>query len=57
MSLCMSLRHSENSKPLKRGFWDISRVHLYGIARICIFVELPEGAQEDGKCALLKKST
>ena len=35
---------------------DISRAHFYGLAKRRVFCRLPEGHEQAGKCALLRKS-
>ena len=55
-SLAVSRRTSKRGKPLKLALYDISRAHFYGVAKRRIFVTLPPGDEETGKCALLLKS-
>lgn len=55
-SLMMSKRTSSRGKPLKLGFWDISRAHFYGNAVRKIYIELPEEDAEDGMVGILRRS-
>ena len=55
-SLAVSRKVSKRGKPLKLALYDISRAHFYGVAKRRIFVTLPPGDEEEGKCALLLKS-
>ena len=43
-------------KPLKLKLYDISRAHLYGVAKRKVYVTLPMEEHEEGKCGLLEKS-
>ena len=54
-SLMMSLKVSSRGKPLKLGFWDISRAHFYGIAQREVYVRLPDEDYTEGQCGLLQK--
>lgn len=55
-SLMTSLKVSKRNKPLKMKILDISRAHFYGVSRRRVFTNLPEGSEQQGKCALLVKS-
>ena len=35
---------------------DVTRAHFYGTSRRMVFTNLPEGYEEEGKCALLEKT-
>ena len=43
-------------KPLELKLYDISRAHLYGIAKRKVYVTPPMEEHEEGKCGLLEKS-
>ena len=53
-SLLITLRRSSRGLPLKLGFWDVSRAHLYGKAQRDLFVRLP--AEDGGGCFRLLRS-
>ncbi|CAK0906615.1 unnamed protein product, partial [Prorocentrum cordatum] len=53
-SLMVSMGRSPRGLPLKIGFWDVSRAHLYGVAQRVLFVRLPE--EEGGGVARLLRS-
>jgi len=53
-SLMITLGKSPRGLPLKLGFWDISRAHLYGKAQRELFIRLP--AEDGGGCARLLRS-
>ncbi|CAK0875118.1 unnamed protein product [Prorocentrum cordatum] len=53
-SLMVSMGRSPRGLPLKIGFWDVSRAHLYGDAQRVLFVRLPE--EEGGGVARLLRS-
>ena len=53
-SLMVTLGRSPRGLPLKLGFWDVSRAHLYGEAQRDLFVRLPE--EDGGGCARLLRS-
>ena len=55
-SLMTSKRTSTHGKPYKMMLIDISRAHFYGLAKRRVFCRLPEGREQAGKCALLRKS-
>ena len=55
-SMLATKRKSKRGKPLKLALFDISRAHFYGKAQREIYVTLPEGDDEEGKCALLLKT-
>ena len=55
-SLMASKRVSKRNKPYKLMLIDISRAHFYGLAKRRVFCTLPEGEEQAGKCALLRKS-
>ena len=55
-SLMTSKRTSTHGKPYKMMLIDISRAHFYGLAKRRVFCRLPEGHEQAGKCALLRKS-
>ena len=53
-SLMVTLVRSPRGLPLKLGFWDVSRAHLYGLAQRDLFIRLP--AEDGGGCARLLRS-
>ena len=53
-SLMVTLGRSPRGLPLKLGFWDVSRAHLYGEAQRDLFIRLP--AEDGGGCARLLRS-
>ena len=55
-SLLTSMKRSTSGKQLTLKLTDISRAHFYGKAERRIFVTLPEGDEEHGKCGLLKRT-
>ena len=55
-SMLATKRKSKRGKPLQLALFDISRAHSYGKAQREIYVTLPEGDDEEGKCALLLKT-
>ena len=54
--LITSKRTSTRGKPYKMMLIDISRAHFCGLAKRRVFCPLPEGHEQVGKCALLRKS-
>ena len=40
---------------MKLALFDISRAHFYGKAQREMYVTLPEGVDEEGKCAFLSR--
>ncbi len=52
-SLLVSLKHSPKGHPLKLGFYDISRAHVYGRPKTKMYVDLPEEEAPEGKCGEL----
>ena len=55
-SLLTSMKRSTSGKRLTLKLTDISRAHFYGKAERRVFVTLPEGDEEPGKCGLLKRT-
>ena len=53
-SLLVTMRVSLRKRPLKLGFWDVSRAHLYGTAQRDIYIRLPE--DQGGQCVKLLRS-
>jgi len=53
--LCSELA-TEGNQDLELALYDISRAHFYGKAQRDIYVTLPQGDEEEGMCAILKKT-
>ena len=51
-----SKRVSNKGKKYKLALIDISRAHFYGASKRRVFCTLPEGQEQPGKCALLKRT-
>ena len=55
-ALMVSKRTSKRNRPYKMMLIDISRAHFYGESKRRVFCTLPEGSEQEGACALLKRS-
>eukprot|EP00438_Fugacium_kawagutii_P000480 Skav216940 [mRNA] locus=scaffold3396:50058:57739:+ [translate_table: standard] len=55
-SIMTSVKKSTRGKNYKMALIDISRAHFYGVAKRRVFCTLPEGHEQQGKCALLRKT-
>ena len=55
-SLMVPLKTTRRGGKLSLKLTDISRAHFYGKAGRRVFVNLPEGDEEEGKCALLLRT-
>lgn len=56
LSLMSSKQFSTRGKRYKLGLIDISRAHFYGQSKRRVYCTLPEGQEQAGKCALLKRT-
>ena len=56
LSLMASKQFSTRGKRYKLGLIDISRAHFYGQSKRRVYCTLPEGEEQAGKCALLKRT-
>ena len=57
--LCSELatrKTSKKGRDLRMALYDISRAHFYGEAQREIYVTLPPGDEQEGFCAILKKT-
>ena len=52
----MTEQTSAKGEPLEMMVLDVSRAHFYGVARRRVFTTVPEGREEEGYCALLRRT-
>ena len=56
LSIMTSKRVSTKGKRYKLALIDISRAHFYGASKRRVFCALPQGQEQPGKCALLRRT-
>ncbi len=56
LSHLMSERTNHRGRQLELMIFDISRAHFYGKSKRKVYTTLPEGYEEEDKCALLLKT-
>ena len=49
-------QRNSKGEPLEMLVLDVSRAHFYGASRRKVYTTLPEGYEEEGKCALLLRT-
>ncbi len=52
----IGFKPGKREEGMKLDFIDIRRAYYHAVARRKVYIKLPEGDQEEGKCGLLNKS-